>query len=53
MFGSGGPCDVSITHVGGHVYTIGYSVTQTGVYTLHVKWGDHAIPGSPFRVTAH
>ena len=52
MFGPGGPCDLNLKHVGGNVYTVSYNVNEKGTYTLHVKWGEDAIPGSPFRVDA-
>lgn len=52
MFGPGGPCDLNLKHVGNNVYSVNYSVSETGRYTLHVKWGDDHIPGSPFTIDA-
>lgn len=47
MFGPGGPCDLNLKHSGGNIYTVNYSVSEAGRYTLHVKWGDDHIPGNP------
>lgn len=46
MFGPGGPCDLNLKHSGGNIYSVNYSVSEAGRYTLHVKWGDDHIPGN-------
>lgn len=52
MYGPGGPCDLNLKHVGGNIYTVNYRVGDRGTYTVHVKWGDDHIPGSPFKIDA-
>ncbi|XP_062856326.1 filamin-C-like isoform X2 [Trichomycterus rosablanca] len=45
------PCeDVYVKHLGSKLYNVTYTVKEKGNYTVIVKWGDEAVPGSPFRI---
>jgi len=55
MVGVEGPAipakEINVKHTGGHVYSVNYTLEETGDYVLQVLWSGQHIPGSPFHVT--
>lgn len=52
VHGPRSPCEeVSVKHLGARLYSVSYTVKERGGCLLIVKWGDHHVPGSPFRFT--
>jgi len=51
VYGPKYPCDeVFVKHQGGGQYNVSYILKEKGEYVLVCKWGDHHIPGSPFKL---
>ena len=51
VYGPKYPCDeVFVKHQGGGQYNVSYILKEKGEYILVCKWGDHHIPGSPFKL---
>jgi len=51
VYGPKYPCDeVYVKHQGGGQYNVSYILKEKGEYVLVCKWGDHHIPGSPFKL---
>ncbi|KAL7979831.1 hypothetical protein Chor_008169, partial [Crotalus horridus] len=42
---------VYVKHMGNRVYSVTYTVKEKGDYILIVRWGDEAVPGSPYQVS--
>ncbi|XP_039201633.1 filamin-C isoform X2 [Crotalus tigris] len=52
VHGPKSPCDeVYVKHMGNRVYSVTYTVKEKGDYILIVRWGDEAVPGSPYQVS--
>lgn len=46
------PCEeLQVKHLGRQLYSVAYVVRERGEHLLVLKWGDHHVPHSPFRIT--